>query len=178
MNETQIIKNWLDQHNIKYSAGQINGLMEYIDSVREFSLKLNLVSKNDLPHIIERHLLDSLQAFNVYEFKRDSKVGDIGSGAGFPGIPIAIMRPDIQMFLIESRRKRSLFLSGVINQIGLANAMVLNERWEDTTILFDVLLARAVFPETEIINKSTPHLNPGGTILYYAKFNNIKVLKP
>lgn len=177
MNEELIITNWLKEHGIKYSEDQVKALIGYIHIVREYAPNINLVANGDLPHIVERHLLDSLLALTVYNIPREFKVADVGSGSGFPGIPIAIMRPDLQMYLIESRRKRSLFLSKAINHLGLANAMVINDRWENIGMLFDIILARAVFPEAEIIDKFRGSLNPDGVIIYFAKYNDIKVLR-
>ncbi len=163
---------------MKYSEGQIRALLEYLEMIREYSPTINLVSAGDMEIIVERHLLDSLLALTVYDIATDLKVADVGSGAGFPGIPIAIMRPDLQVYLIESRRKKSLFLSSVLKNIGLANAIVINDRWENLSLLFDLILARAIFPEDKIVEQLRSALVPGGAILYFAKYNNIKVLKP
>jgi len=178
MSEELQIKNWLKEHEIKYSEGQINAMLYYIDRIRDYSENINLVSAKDLPNLVERHLLDSLLALTVYDVPREAKVADVGSGAGFPGIPIAIMRPDLHMYLIESRKKKSLFLSNVISKIGLANAMVINDRWENINLQFEVVFARAIFPENQVLGKLQDSLAPQGAVLYFSKYNQIKVLKP
>lgn len=177
MEEKKKISEWFKRNRIKVSDGQINSLLGHIDMVREYSPKLNLISKKDLPNVIERHLLDSLRAFLTYDIPRNIMAADVGSGAGYPGIPIAILRPDIQMYLIESRRKRSLFLSKVINAIGLANAIVINDRWENLNLIYDLIFARAVIKEADILGKLKSRLAPGGAILYFAKYNHIKVFR-
>lgn len=173
--ELQLI-NWFKKHNIKYSDGQLESLLDYVDMIRNYSENVNLVSSNDMPILVERHLIDSLMALTVYDIPLESKVADVGSGAGFPGIPIAIMRPDLHVFLIESRRKKSLFLSGVINRIGLANAIVINDRWENLNMSFKAIFARAVFPKETVLAKLKDSLEPNGAVLYFAKYNEIKVL--
>jgi 16S rRNA (guanine527-N7)-methyltransferase len=158
------------------SQAQIDNLVIYIDMIREASSKMNLVSKNDLPQIIERHLLDSLHALTVYSIHPGSGVADLGSGAGFPGIPIAIARDDIQVDLIESRYRKSLFLQSVIDRLGLTNTTVIHDRWENIVNSYDVILARASLKEQDLQAKALPKLNPNGSLLYFAKYNNIKIL--
>jgi len=177
MDEAIIIKHWLEENELKLSEWQINDLISYIELIRKTSGTMNLVSKNDLPQLIERHLLDSLYVLKTYDIPVGAKTADLGSGAGFPGIPVAIARPDIRMYLIESRHRKSLFLRRVISELGLANAIVINDRWENLDSTFDIILARAALKETDLIIKAIPHLNPDGALLYFAKYKTIKVLK-
>jgi 16S rRNA (guanine527-N7)-methyltransferase len=177
MNDEIIIKQWLDDSELELSDNQINDQLKYIEMIRKTSGTMNLVSKNDLPQLIERHLLDSLYVLKAYNIPGGSKTADLGSGAGFPGIPVAIARPDIHMYLIESRHRKCLFLKNVINELGLANAIVIHDRWENLDFTYDIILARASLKESDLIAKAIPRLNPDGALLYFAKYNNIKVLK-
>jgi len=177
MKDKELINNWLGEHNLSLSNSQIDTCLNYLEMIRDASDRMNLVSKNDLPNLIERHLLDCLYALTVYDIPHGAKVADLGSGAGLPGIPVAIARPDLQVYLIESRRMKSLFLRDVITRLNLANAIVIHDRWENQSLLYDVILARAVFKETELHAKVMPRISPHGVILYFAKFNDVKVLK-
>ncbi|MCP4583880.1 MAG: 16S rRNA (guanine(527)-N(7))-methyltransferase RsmG [candidate division Zixibacteria bacterium] len=176
MSDKDKVKTWLGKNRLNQSQAQIDNLLGYIDMIRETSSKMNLVSKNDLPQLIERHLLDSLHALTVYTIPPGSHIADLGSGAGFPGIPIAIARPDTQMDLVESRHRKCLFLGSVIDKLKLSNAKVIHDRWENRTNQYDIILARASLKEQDLITKALPKLNPGGVLLYFAKYNNIKII--
>jgi 16S rRNA (guanine527-N7)-methyltransferase len=177
MDEEKIVREWLNDKHLSLSDNRVSSLLIHVDMVREYSSKLNLISKADLAHIIERHLLDSLAALKEYDIPNGAKLADAGSGAGFPGIPIAIARRDIQMHLIESRRRKSLFLAKVVDKLGLTNTKVINDRWENLNYTYDVVLARAFAGEDEIETLIMPRLTAGGVVLYFAKYNQIKVLK-
>ncbi len=177
MDEEIIIRRWLKDNELVLSDGQVSDLIAYIELIRKSSGTMNLVSKNDLPQLIERHLLDSLYVLKLYNIPSGAKAADLGSGAGFPGIPIAIARPDIHMYLIESRHRKSLFLKNVVNQLKLANVIVIHDRWENLNLIYDIILARASLKETDLIDRAIPHLSHDGALLYFAKYNNIKVLK-
>ena len=155
----------------------LESFLKYIDMIHAASARMNLVSKNDLSNIIDRHLLDSLQALTIYDFPDSVIVADLGSGAGFPGIPIAIARPSIKIDLIESRYRKCLFLKSVIENLDLPNANVIHNRWENNDKSYDIILARASLKESDLRQKALIRLNPGGALLYYSKYNQIKILK-
>ena len=100
MHEKDILKKWFDENEMFITGEQIDKLLSHVELVREASTRMNLISKNDLPKIIERHLLDSLHVLTVYPFPSGVSVADLGSGAGFPGVPIAIVRPDVNLALV------------------------------------------------------------------------------
>jgi 16S rRNA (guanine527-N7)-methyltransferase len=175
--DKSLIAKWLGEQSLPISVEQIDKLILYLKMIRETSKKMNLVSKNDLPHLVERHLLDSLVALTVFEFAQGTHVADLGSGAGFPGIPIAIVRPDLRIELIESRRLKALFLKSVVDSLNLANVKVIHERWENLSGTFNIILARAVYSESDLRKWALPRLNDGGALLYYAKLGNIKIIQ-
>jgi 16S rRNA (guanine527-N7)-methyltransferase len=177
VNDGEVIKSWFAEKNFHIDEAQIAKFLAYLDMIRQAAQRMNLVSKNDLPHIFERHLLDSLQALAVIEFPSYARVADLGSGAGFPGIPIAIARQDIDMTLIESRRLKALFLKSVCEKLNLENCSVRHDRWENINSVFDFILARAVYRESLLEKVALPKLNPGGAVVYYRKFNDIKILR-
>jgi len=177
MNDKETIEKWLAEKDLSLTGNQVSALLKYVGLIRESSGMMNLVSRNDLPKIVERHLLDSLLALKVYEFPKEAIVADLGSGAGFPGIPVAIARPDLKIDLIESRKRKSLFLKKVVDTLELFNVQVLNERWEKVEKLYDIILIRAVFNKSDLQKKVIPQLLSNGVLLYFAKYNDINTLK-
>jgi 16S rRNA (guanine527-N7)-methyltransferase len=175
--EANLIKTWCEQNKLNLDEIQIEQMLKYLDIIREMSKKMNLVSRNDIESLVDRHLLDSLHALIAYEFPQNAIVADLGSGAGFPGIPITVARPDLSMNLIESRRLKCLFLENVVQELGLKTAKVNHSRWEKTTGKFDVILSRAVYAEPELKNMTLPRLAPGGALLYFEKFMKIKIIR-
>jgi len=137
---------------------------------------MNLISRNDLAKLVDRHLLDSLTALGRHPFSPGTLVADIGSGAGFPGIPIAIARPDIKMVLYESRRLKALFLKNVIEKLNLKNVEVRHRRWETDDRKFDLVLARAVYNRNDLLKIVSGRLNVNGVILYFRKLGEIETL--
>ena len=175
MNDEKTIKSWLNENDLILTESQTTDLRKYIGLIRESSIKMNLVSKNDLPNIIERHLLDSLHALTAYRFPEGAIVADLGSGAGFPGIPIAIARPDLHIDLIESRKLKSLFLKKVVETLDLPHVNVIHDRWENLNTLYDIVLARAVYKKEDLVKKVIPRLRPEGVLLHFVKYNSINI---
>lgn len=152
-------------------------MVRYLDLIRGASQKINLVSLKDQGLLVERHLLDSLNVLVHVKIAPESKCADLGSGAGFPGVPIAIARPDITMDLTESRRLKSLFLGKAIGELGLKNAKIIHGRWEEQKAKYDYVFARAVYNEHDLRKLALPRLNSGGALIYFEKFMKVKVIK-
>jgi 16S rRNA (guanine527-N7)-methyltransferase len=174
--ELQQITTWCNSNLIQINDKQIGQMVRYLDLIREASKKMNLVSPKDLNSLIERHLLDSLHALVGIDIKPNSHCADLGSGAGFPGIPIAIVRPDIMIDLIESRRLKSLFLGKAANELHLENVKVVHGRWEEQTASYDFIFARAVYNESDLRKLALPRLKPEGRLVYFEKFMKLKVI--
>lgn len=123
----------------------------------------NLTGISDRTELIDRHLAESLA---LKPFVRGPRACDVGSGAGLPGLPLAVDLPDIAFTLIESRRKRASFLRQARAALGLANVEVLQQRAEDVTAgPFDTVLARAVAPPAGLLSIARPLLAPGGRLV-------------
>lgn len=105
---------------------QIEAFQTFIEELKSWSLKQSLVSKGDLEKLVERHIADSL-ILGLY-IKKKSNVVDIGSGAGFPGIPLAVVMPDSKFSLIEPRKKRVGFLNHIKRVINLKNTTIYEGR--------------------------------------------------
>ena len=121
-------------------------LRGYVKILWRWNAKLNLVAAADRSAVCERHLIPSLRLRPSIRKVRHANVLDVGSGAGFPGIPLAITTPASRFTLVESRRRRAVFLRTVIRELSLENTRVVNERIEDWRpgIRADVALARSV----------------------------------
>ena len=135
----------LDMTNRERQAAA-SALLGYLRILWRWNAKLNLVSAVDRNAVCERHLIPSLRLRPSIRKVRHANVLDVGSGAGFPGIPLAITTPGSRFTLVESRRRRAVFLRAVIRELSLENTRVVNERIEDWRpgIRADVALARSV----------------------------------
>jgi 16S rRNA (guanine527-N7)-methyltransferase len=126
-----------------------------------------LVSAGDAGRIRERHVMDCLRAVPLIPAGAD-RAYDLGSGAGLPGIVVAIARPDLQMALVEVRRHRVEFLESVSHELALANAIVLAVNAERLTEQVDVCLSRAFRGPAAAWAVAAPLLRPTGRLLYWA----------
>jgi len=132
-----------------------------------YSPRLGLLSPADLDRIWERHILDSLRALACL-LPGDQILADVGSGAGLPGIPLAIARPNIDVVLIEPMRRRAAFLELVVEQLGLSKARVVAGRAEDAHLSASVVLARAFASPSGLWAASEGLLGPEGRVVYFA----------
>lgn len=137
----------------------------YHSLIIEASKRLNLVSPGDLTRLEELHFADSLAPLKL--IPNNARVADWGSGAGLPGIPIAIARPDIDVTLVESRQRKAAFLERARRELGLANLRVFPERGEMLEDCFDIVTVRAVGRIIEILEELILHLTEKGSILFY-----------
>jgi len=106
-------------------------LSEFHDLVAEMNPHVNLISKNDTSRIVERHFFDSLWFARYLDLDAESCVLDLGSGGGFPGVLLAVLCPQVPVVLVESIRKKTVFLSKVKEVCGLSNVRVVCSRAED-----------------------------------------------
>lgn len=130
------------------------------------AVELGLVAPSDRGRIRERHVLDCIRAVPVVV--SGEVVYDLGSGAGLPGVVVAIARPDVTVRLVERRVKRVAFLELAIDELGLTNATVVAARVEDLTQPADVCLARAFAPLAQTWALARPILRPGGRLVFFA----------
>jgi 16S rRNA (guanine527-N7)-methyltransferase len=124
------------------------------------------VSRQDIDRLVSYHFIDSISA--IPEIPLNSIVCDLGAGAGLPGIPIKIVRDDINIFLVESIQKKANFLSEAVKTLGLKNAVVLNQRAETIQdIKFDVILVRLFGKIHDVLPITSKLLSPNGKIIFY-----------
>jgi 16S rRNA (guanine527-N7)-methyltransferase len=152
----------------RLDAEQLARLEAYEALVREHASRLGLVSPGDLPVLWERHVIDSLRAFLAFRGD-ERRACDLGSGAGFPGIPLAVAIPGCGFVLVEPQRRRAGFLELVVDRLGLANAEVAMARAEDLPEgSFDLSTARAFGPLERSWRAAWRLLAPGGRLVYFA----------
>lgn len=136
----------------------------YASALARDSETFGLLGPRELPRLWSRHILNSAVVSEL--IPNSSRVADVGAGAGLPGIPIAIARPDIKMNLIEPMERRSEWLAAVVRELGLSNVNVVRARGEDVINLeIDVVVARAVAALAKLIGFTAPILRGQGEIL-------------
>ena len=110
----------------------------------DWNIKINLISRKDTDHFYERHVLHSLGLAKVLDFLPGSTVLDIGTGGGFPGIPLAILFPEVQFTLVDSIQKKIKAVNGIIEQLEIKNVIGVHARAEKVKGSFDFIISRAV----------------------------------
>ncbi len=111
---------------------------------KKYNEKVNLISRKDFDFFYERHVLHSLSISKVFQFKKGQDIMDLGTGGGFPGIPLAISFPDTNFFLVDSVKKKTDCISDVLLKLNLPNVQVINARSETLDYKFDFIVSRAV----------------------------------
>ncbi len=111
---------------------------------QDWNTKINVVSRKDIDELYLRHVLHSLGIARVYEFRKGESVLDVGTGGGFPGIPLAILFPDTQFTLVDAIGKKIRVVEEVVGGLGLANATAVHTRVEALAGTFDFIVSRAV----------------------------------
>ena len=162
----KILENGFKELNLKVSEDQIDKLITYADLLTEWNTKINLTAICDTEGIATKHFLDSATAILTGYVK--GKVIDVGTGAGFPGLVLKILKPEIELTLLDSLNKRLNFLKTVSEEIG-AEADFVHARAEDGGRMyreqFDTVVSRAVANMTVLSELCLPFLKVGGYFL-------------
>lgn len=128
----------------------------YID----WNSKINVISRKDIENLYEHHVLHSLGIARVIRFRAGSSVMDLGTGGGFPGIPLAILFPDTKFHLVDSIGKKVHVATEVANAIGLKNVTFRHARAEEEKQTFDFVVSRAVMPLADLIKIIRKNISP------------------
>ncbi len=124
-----------------------------------WNAQINVISRKDIEELYERHVLHSLAIYKFIPFQPHSRVLDIGTGGGFPGIPLAIMQPEVQFVLVDSIGKKIKVVKEVAAELGLENVDAYHERAEITKGKFDFVLTRAVAELKQLMAWSNGKMN-------------------
>lgn len=139
-------------------------IKQYVDILASTGVAWGLIGPREVDRLWERHIMNSAALADL--IPQGSRVIDVGSGAGLPGVPLAILRPDLQMTLLEPLLRRSTFLTHSVDDLGITNTTdVVRARAEDHRQTYDVVLARAVAPLARLVTWCNPLRDPAGTIL-------------
>jgi 16S rRNA (guanine527-N7)-methyltransferase len=137
----------------------------------DWNAKINVISRKDIDNLYEHHVLHSLGITKMLHFKPGSSVMDIGTGGGFPGIPLAILFPDVQFHLLDSIGKKIKVATAVAESLGLKNVTTVQCRAEEEKGKFDFIVSRAVLPLLDLtrlvkknIKKEQMNAMPNGLI--------------
>ena len=159
----QQIQQGCDDLALTLSEKQRQQLLSYVILLAKWNKVYNLTSVRDTDVMVSRHLLDSL---TVLPFLTGHSLLDVGSGAGLPGIPIAIARPDLAVTLLDSNSKKTRFLQQAKAELGLGNVTVIRERIEQASLPeFDLVTARAFSTLADIIDLTERHCHDASRLL-------------
>lgn len=162
----------LTKWNIKIDEDKLDLFDRYYDLLISWNEKINLTAITDKEDVYIKHFADSMAVLKTDDLS-GQKMIDVGSGAGFPGIPIGIMCPDTDCLLIDSLNKRTLFLEEVIERLNLTNVRVMHGRAEDLARNvdlrenFDIAVSRAVADLSVLSEYCLPFVNINGTFISY-----------
>ena len=155
----------LEELGLRYSEQQIEAFITYLDELKKWNRAYNLTALKTDRDIIIKHFLDSL-LFAKAMPPEVLTLADIGSGAGFPGIPIKIMLPGLKVFLVEPTQKKAIFLRHICSRLQLKNVEIIDKRIEEVKGLqVDVAVTRALYSVRDFIDKTKDILNKKGILI-------------
>ncbi|MDP3296881.1 MAG: 16S rRNA (guanine(527)-N(7))-methyltransferase RsmG [Thermodesulfovibrionia bacterium] len=182
MSPEELLKKGLNELGFLYSEDQIDTFMTFLHELKKWNRVYSLTALKTDEDIIIKHFLDSILYLKALEEiasprhtgarndrREGLKIADAGTGAGFPGIPIKIIKPELDMTLIESSRKKSVFLRHIIRILKLNGISVLNDRIESLgkryEKTYDVIVSRATFKIRDFLKKACPYIKEDGWLV-------------
>ena len=163
----------LQKMGIELTDHQLQQFLIYYEMLVEKNKVMNLTAITDFDEVIEKHFLDSLSLIRVLDLHQPISVMDMGTGAGFPGIPLKIAFPEISVTLADSLNKRVIFLKEVIDELGLKDIDAIHGRAEDLAQKkdyrenFDLCVSRAVANLSTLAEYCIPFVKIGGMFIAY-----------
>lgn len=145
-----LMKRAANEAGLELTELQYEQFIKYMRLLQEWNEKINLTAITDDEEVIKKHFIDCIKAFKSDAIKNAKTIIDVGTGAGFPGLPIAIMNPNVKVTLLDSLNKRINYLNTVVRELGLKNVTTIHSRAEDGARKpelrekFDVATSRAV----------------------------------
>ena len=164
----ELMLNDCNKEQLVFTETMYNNFITYKDLIKSWNKKINLTAITDDEEIIKKHFIDSIKVFRFNYFREAKNIIDIGTGGGFPGIPIKIVNENINMVLLDSLNKRINFLNEVIKQLKLSNIQTIHGRAEDFSQdknyreKFDIATSRAVANLTVLSELCLPYVKVNG----------------
>lgn len=153
-----------NKNNFPILKSQLDLLEQYVLNLLNWNKKINLISRRDEDNIWQRHILGSIAFLFKFSLEKDTRLIDVGTGGGLPGIPIAILFPDIKVTLLDSIKKKYNAVCKIVFQLGLSNVEIVHGRAEVVSKnvnfeqSYDYVIARAVAPIDDLIKWCKPFL--------------------
>ena len=163
----------LEELHIQLTEEQVQQFIKYYEMLVEKNKVMNLTAITEFDEVIEKHFLDSLSLIKVHDLKKDISVLDMGTGAGFPGIPLKIAFPELKVTLADSLNKRILFLQEVIDELHLEKIEAVHARAEELgknkayREMYDLVVSRAVANLSSLEEYCVPFVKIGGNFISY-----------
>lgn len=168
---------------VKLNEKQLFGFQKYYEMLIDWNEKINLTAITDFDEVLKKHFLDSIAIGRLFSQNIELSVLDIGTGAGFPGIPIKIAFPDMKVTLMDSLNKRVIFLNEVIKELSLENISAMHGRAEDFAKKdlmrekYDLVVSRAVANLSSLSEFCLPYVKVGGSFISYKSEKAIEELE-
>lgn len=166
-------RNSMNSIGIELTDLQLNAFETYYDMLIDRNKVMNLTAITEFDEVMDKHFLDSVYLFRSIELKADYKLIDIGTGAGFPGIPLKIVFPELKITLLDSLNKRVGFLNDVIDELNLNDIEAIHGRAEDIArdktyrASYDIAVSRAVANLSTLSEYCLPFVKIGGKFVSY-----------
>jgi 16S rRNA (guanine527-N7)-methyltransferase len=162
--ERELLRAGGAQFDIELDRARADALLNLVDELEVANAQFNLTAIRDRPGMLRKHVLDSL---SVQPFLKGARVADVGTGAGFPGLPLAIVNPERHFSLIEATGKKARFVEHTRERLGLSNVEVVNERAERFRPAepFDIIIARALSSLADFVAYAGHLCAPQGRLL-------------
>jgi 16S rRNA (guanine527-N7)-methyltransferase len=174
--ELDTLMQGLDDLHIPYTRKTINHFTTYLEILHDHQGRIHLISQNDYRAISARHFLPSVMAYHYIENR--FLACDIGAGAGFPSVPLKLVRPDLKLTLFESVTKKARFLQTLVHGLDLSEVEILNERAEHYTgTRFDIVLLRAVGRVRDMVSTVDRVLADDGVAIFYKTHHVVDEIK-
>lgn len=173
MHGKELLINGIKELGIEITNRQVEQFLKYYEMLVETNKVMNLTSIVDLDEVILKHFIDSLLVVKTIDMNKFNTMIDVGTGAGFPGIPLKIMFPNLKVVLLDSLNKRLKFLDSVIDELQLTNISTIHGRAEDIgkdieyREKFDVCVSRAVANLSTLSEYCIPFISVGGEFISY-----------